>query len=1273
MAGVLNKPDALNFSGNMNQFLLSSTGLISFVLKKGNQTLLEQSYEPGPDLMVRIDLKDVIEGQLSYNLDAGSLLYVQPNLAETFTAVVDGAEYSFRVVRGGVADLADTAANWLKLHFLTWQPRVKQVTYYSPEWLTYYATEACSVKLKATYPDKTTKVIPFGNCIAGCATTINMQYSVIAGKLGNTYPSFYEVWIEKTNGTKLSESQIYAFSDPISEDEQWFLFENSLGGLDTFRAGGSNNLAAEHEHSIAEFNEVREEYQVDTQRKYVKNTGWLDQYTRRWLLDFFPSKKKYVYEADSIRRIVVTESNATYVSNDLPSYYTFTWQLAEVSTYLNLIKNANDIPDNLVAPDLSSPDFILPPRLAEFPRVTLSEGVLIPAFDLFSSIPTVTTYGAIHNTIKNAVVKELEDEIAKIGDGSGSGGGGGSGSNIEIIKLHDLTEPTDLNVFSSLRTLEEINSLAVEIYNKYLRRDIDDRANGTIEFAKNIVMVGEKDFSIYSNKQANSFNESGFKIWADGDAWFGNLYAKKSLMVQGNLSSPNFASGFPAGYGWAITWRDVVNAAGVIAKKTHLEIDDATFRGILRVYEFVLSQVLGENGTRFTADMMKVKSVDIANKIIYLDTEEGLLYNPFWTDDIVMVQQFNGMPTPENNYYVTKQYEFTVEETHIGGLNDGENRVDWIKYKNFVGDESQIAARDTIVRVDNETNPDRKGVIKQTSVEPGSPYQDIIYGMKTDPEHAIRTRTGKLEGLITPYWGQLKGYGTMCDNLYARGHFMLHTGEDVKTKFEIVEGRLESEMSAIRQEISDKDNVLSNSSFASDTDKWDVVNEVSFFTVSRKFLFFNNSFYSDKRKVASVVSTEGRRVLRLKKSKIVQKNEYLKYKPEKQLELEDGTLIWPTYYISFRYRVKTAGNLTIGFPGQNLYQTVHLESGSVFENYEVSGAWDGTGDFELSFSGDIEIYSLAMAANSLEDFKTEFLTRITQTEKEILLHAEKIEQVGKRLTTTEGNISVMAGDINIWASRVTKVEGRMSSAEYSIINVIPDQISAVSSRVTVNERGITSLWQAGFLTKTTAEGALAGIFASKNSVTAASIIATVNNAGQGTVKIKADRIELDGKTIINIVETNSITTSKLTVTDGAKIGGFTVNSYRFVNSDGNAGLDVIYSGTKFVYVNSRSSTAMIAVRNDGGTCISATNYVYNGRCLDLLANKGSHAIYSIGPAYLAFRDGESLVIDLVYTSGQIGNIRYWGIKDKDYETNGKSYSGQLRVHYVDGRKTLIIQ
>lgn len=375
MAGVIQKPDSLSLCGNLKKFIIAGNQPVSFVLKKGDTVLLGSEYIPGDDNLLEIDVREIVESQLAYKFNAADTTYLQTGIWADFTARIDDTDYTFRAVRAGVANLADTATNWLKLHFLTWQPRVKQITYYSPEWLTYYAVEACLIKLKATYSDKLTRTISLQNCTAGAAYALNLQYGVVAGKLGNTYPSYYEVWTEKAGGTKLSESQFYAFSDVLSEDEQWYLFENSLGGLDTFRAYGANNLNAEHEHNISEIGDVREEYQVDTERKYTKNTGHLDDYSRKWLLDFFPSRAKYVYDASSIRKIVVTESNATYVSSELPSSYTFTWQLAEVSALLNLTKNDIDIPDNLVAPDLSSPDFILPPpRLAEYPRVILSEG-----------------------------------------------------------------------------------------------------------------------------------------------------------------------------------------------------------------------------------------------------------------------------------------------------------------------------------------------------------------------------------------------------------------------------------------------------------------------------------------------------------------------------------------------------------------------------------------------------------------------------------------------------------------------------------------------------------------------------------------------------------------------------------------------------------------------------------------------------------------------------------------------------------------------------------
>lgn len=479
MVGIINKPDALNLLGNMNKFVLSSSESILFTLKKGDEILLQQSYEPSPNNLITIDVKEVIDSQLSYVLDPSLPAYVQPNLAASFTVTIDDTDYTFRVIRAGVANLADSAVNWLKLHFLTWQPRIKPVTYYSPEWLTYYAIETCSIQLKATYPDKLTRVISLQNCVAGNATTLNLQYAHIAGLLGNTYPSYYEVYAETKQGIKLSESQYYALSDLLSEDEQWYLFENSLGGLDTFRAGGVNNLKAEHEYNIVQYGEIKEEFQVDTERKYTKNTGYLDDYCRHWLLDFFPSRSKYVYDSTAIRKIVVTESNVTYASNELPSSYTFTWQLAEVSSFLNLIKNEVDIPDNLIIPNLSSPDFTIPPRLIEFPRVQLSEGVLIPAFDPNSKTPSVTTFGAIHNKIKDSVVKELEDELCNIGNGSGSGG---SGQNIEIVTTTSLAIPTDDNIFSALRTMVEILKAKEEAEGQFIRKDRTDETDYRVDF-----------------------------------------------------------------------------------------------------------------------------------------------------------------------------------------------------------------------------------------------------------------------------------------------------------------------------------------------------------------------------------------------------------------------------------------------------------------------------------------------------------------------------------------------------------------------------------------------------------------------------------------------------------------------------------------------------------------------------------------------------------------------------------------------------------------------
>lgn len=467
---IIQQPDALSLSGNLKKFIVSSGETVSFVLKDGSTVLLDATYEPGSDGRVTIDVRDIVESRLSF-LVTHENFYQQPNVVKTFTAVIDGTEYTFRAIRAGVANLGDTPGNWLKGNFLTWQPVNKPVTYYSPEWLTYYAVQAATLKLKAYFNDGTNQTINLGSMAAGNAYTANLQYAAVAGLLGQMYPSYFEVWVETSDGTRLTYIQRYLYSEPKSELEQWFLFENSLGGLDTIRAYGDTDFEGVHEHKIASIDGVSSEYRIDTERFYNKNTGYLDEYERRWLLDFFTAKHKYIHSAGAIRPVVVSESDVKYTASDLPSSYNFKYRFADDSAaLLNLIRNEDAIPADIVIPDITSPDFILPPRLSEYPRVTLSEGVILPAFDPNSPDPKVTTVGAI-------LAAAIAETLSKIQNGEGGG------ELVNLIRENDSQGASDNNVFSALRTLLEITkAIKAEGEDLFLSKINPDTAAALIRF-----------------------------------------------------------------------------------------------------------------------------------------------------------------------------------------------------------------------------------------------------------------------------------------------------------------------------------------------------------------------------------------------------------------------------------------------------------------------------------------------------------------------------------------------------------------------------------------------------------------------------------------------------------------------------------------------------------------------------------------------------------------------------------------------------------------------
>lgn len=477
---ILLKPDSLSLAGAMNHFVISSANEIQFTLRYADtgDTVVQHTYTPNKSNLIEVDLESIVTPLLSFQLKDISEPYKQTTIVRKFTVVITDLGtsksefWSFSVLRAGIDHFADSAANWLKANFLTWQPTVKPVTYYTPEFLTYYAVIDSVVKCRA-YVEKDGEYASYDltlfNLSNGSVWTVPVQYAIIAGKL-NKLPSYYDIWMESTNGTRLTYIQRYYASDIKSEHEQWVLFENSLGGIDTFRAYGDSENSAKHTHNIAEIENDSEEYRVDTDRVFKKNTGHLSDPERKWLLDFFPSLGKYLYTDRYIRRIVVTESDVNWQEREMSSSYTFTYKYADARPYLNLQRS--DIPAdvlNIKIPDVGS--FTVAPRLVELERLPLSDGALFPVQSPYSDKWTVTTAAAILDWLSHEITAAYK------GDGSF----GHSHSNMSLLESFTLfgkyllinsqkISAGEADHADSAKNLDEKS----DDWDKILRKDIDD-------------------------------------------------------------------------------------------------------------------------------------------------------------------------------------------------------------------------------------------------------------------------------------------------------------------------------------------------------------------------------------------------------------------------------------------------------------------------------------------------------------------------------------------------------------------------------------------------------------------------------------------------------------------------------------------------------------------------------------------------------------------------------------------------------------------------------
>ena len=113
-------------------------------------------------------------------------------------------------------------------------------------------------------------------------------------------------------------------------------------------------------------------------------------------------------------------------------------------------------------------------------------------------------------------------------------------------------------------------------------------------------------------------------------------------------------------------------------------------------------------------------------------------------------------------------------------------------------------------------------------------------------------------------------------------------------------------------------------------------------------------------------------MLRLKNSYIEQANSDLHCHPD--FETFDELKRPRQFTVTFKYLVKRPGTLAFHFNGEDkdgfeeytpIAFSKELYPGTEFKQMEITGKWNGTGDFRLSFTGDILIHSLMLADDRL--------------------------------------------------------------------------------------------------------------------------------------------------------------------------------------------------------------------------------------------------------------------------------------------------------------------
>ena len=438
----------------------------------------------------------------------------------------------------------------------------------------------------------------------------------------------------------------------------------------------------------------------------------------------------------------------------------------------------------------------------------------------------------------------------------------------------------------------------------------------------------------------------------------------------------------------------------------------------------------------------------------------------------------------------------------------------------------------------------------------------------------LRVRLGNLDGISDsrfPADNQPHGNGLYGDNVYLMGTFVLTTGEDILTRFEITEGKIEAAVEGLRKDFTEDKSYLDNASFGNGMNKWDTENEATFFLLGSKWIWANGAPLSDKTNYACVKTDDGRTTVFIRNKYILQKHENFRFIPDYNDINDEGQKKPEAVYLSFFYRVAKAGRMTIKFEGldktgfENFNEFSYDGELDVTDGYQIfnhSGLWNGTGDFKLSFTGEIYLYMLVLSTDRAEALAYKYKTLFEQSEKLVKIAAANFDKDGNIIESSQ---IVTKADMNLISSGLFDENGQLISG-------------------------------AGLITKKDT----AGLFAIDEDGNLKSFV----GVGAEGVKIKASSISLEG--IVTANEYFKILDDGSFEANVGRIGGFEIANGRIgsmATASGGGGSLAIYDN----FLRVGGSDGYVMFGNDVipgiyGGAFTATGRIVNNH----LNNSGSY-------------------------------------------------------------------